>query len=68
MGAKIGVELAKRLVIFVVGSLVVEAGIEAAKNLLNGKTITGKKKEPRSQTYVDYKGRVILGTADYEVV
>lgn len=62
---------AKKLGLYIVGSLLIEGafyGIEVmTNNLRNGKTIFGKKIEPKKTTYVDHWQRIILGTNDYEV-
>ncbi len=68
MGGAIAKELGKRLLVFVVGSLIVEGACRAAKNKLNGKTVFGNEKKPKEETYVDWRGNVVLGTADGKVV
>lgn len=64
MAGSVGVELAKRLGIFVVGNLLLWGGGKLIKNKIEGKTLFGKKKDAKPNTYVDWKGNVILGTND----
>ena len=63
-----GISLAKKIGIAVIGDLIFYLGCKAVKNKLNGKTIFGRKIEPKQSTYVDWRGNVILGTDDGTVV
>lgn len=62
--AKIG----QKIVIFVIGSLIADCAIAAANNILEGKTIFGKKKKENKKNKMDWLGNVRLGSADYKVV
>ena len=64
-----GGQLAKKLGIALLGDLIFWLGCKAVKNKLEGKTIFGKKVESKKpETYVDWRGRIVLGTNDFEVV
>lgn len=60
-------ELGKRLTVFLIGNLLVWGISAGIGNMLEGKTFFGRKKEPRKDTYVDWKGNVHLGPTDYQV-
>ena len=66
MGA--GIQLAKKIGITIIGDLIFWLGCKAIKNKLDGKTVFGKKVDPKDDTYVDWKGNVILGQKDGMVV
>lgn len=59
-------QLGQKLLVFVIGSLIVDGICFAVTNVMEGKDIFGN--EPDSaKTRVDMKGRVHLGTDDYLV-
>ena len=59
-------QLGQKLLIFVIGSLIVDGICAATVNVMNGKDIFGRDPDPR-KTVVDAKGHVHLGTDDYQV-
>ena len=59
-------KLVQRIVVYVVGSLILECIIVGANNKLNGKTLTGKPLKNK-KTKVAWCGNVILGTDDYRI-
>lgn len=59
-------QFGKKLLVFVIGNLIVDGIIYAATNLMEGKDILGNKQET-VKTKVDMKGRVHLGTDDYQI-
>lgn len=61
---ELAVRVGKVLLVNVVGYFT----WKAIKNKFQGKTITGRDKPPRTDTYVDWHGNVILGTNDGMVV
>lgn len=63
--AGVGIQLAKRVGVALLADFLFYVGCKAVKNKANGKTIFGKKKEAKKDTYVDWKGNVILGTKDF---
>ena len=66
MGA--GAQLAKKVGYTIIGDLIFWLGCKAIKNKLDGKTIFGRKIDPKEETYVDWRGNVILGANDGQVV
>lgn len=66
---EVGKALAKKLVIFLAGSLLVRGGLKAIENKQNGKTLFGREKvDQKNKTYVDWQGNVRLGPSDGWVV
>lgn len=57
-------ELGKRLGIFLIGNLILWGVCGGLSNMMDGKTFFGRKKAPRNDTYVDWKGNVHLGPND----
>ena len=58
---------AKKLLVFVMGSLIADFAYSAITNIMDGKDILGNQIE-RKEHHVDPKGRVHLGTNDYQIV
>ena len=56
----------RAVLVFVVGSIVVNAGAKAVENLENGYDIFGKPREDRQQ--FDSFGNIKLKETDYQVV
>lgn len=65
-----GKELAKKIGLFLVGTIVAHGIGKVIDNLTDGKTWCGKKKqiEPKDETYIDVRGNIILGPHDGSVV
>lgn len=57
-------ELGKRLGIFLIGNLILWGVCGGLNNMMSGKTVFGKKKTPKKDTYVDWKGNIHLGPND----
>ena len=60
-------KLVGTLCLWIASSLIAKGVFAGIKNVMNGKDILGKKKVVRKETYVDYKGDVILGSNDYQI-
>ena len=58
--------LGQKLLVFVIGSLIVDGICAAVVNVMNGKDIFGNDIDS-NKTRVDMRGRVHLGTDDYSV-
>lgn len=59
-------KLGQKLLVFVIGSLIVDGICYVVTNLMDGKDIFGNEPDPK-KTRVDTKGRIHLGTEDYLV-
>jgi hypothetical protein len=59
-------ELGKKLLVFVLGSLVTTGILTAASNVMDGKDVLGR--EPKEKPRMDWKGYVHLNEKDYRVV
>jgi hypothetical protein len=57
---KMGKKIGKILLVNIIGYMI-WCGV---KNELDGKTLFGKKKEPKKKTYVDWNDNIHLGTED----
>lgn len=59
----------KKLGVFIVGNMILSGICYGVSNLMEGKDILGRKRRivPKKETYVDYKGRIIMGANDYQV-
>jgi hypothetical protein len=64
-----GVALAKKLGTVVLGELIAWGAVKILNNKIDGKTWNGKEKieKRKDDTYVDWHGNIILGTADGRV-
>ena len=60
-------KLGQSLLVYVIGSLLVEGIVLVVNNLMEGKDILGHEPDPK-KTRVDTNGKVHLGTDDYLVV
>lgn len=56
----------QKLLVFIIGSLIVDGIYYAMTNIMEGKDILGNEPDPK-KTRVDREGRVHLGTNDYLV-
>lgn len=59
-------KLGQRLLVFIVGSLIVDGIYYAISNVMDGKDILGHNID-RKETKVDWRGRIHLGENDYLV-
>jgi len=60
----------KSLGIFIVGNLILNMIYYGVSNLIDGKDVFGrrKKRSQQKETYMDWKGNIHMGTADYQIV
>lgn len=58
------VEIGKRLGVFIIGNLILWGVFNGLENIKDGKTFCGRKRKPKNETYVDWKGNVYLGPND----
>lgn len=61
---EIGLKIGKVILVNVIGYF----GWKMIKNKIQGKTVTGRDKPPREETYIDWHGNIVLGTQDGYVV
>lgn len=59
----IAIEACKKIIVGTIAIL----GLKAVDNVVNGKDILGRDPDP-SETRVDGKGDILLGTDDYKIV
>lgn len=59
---------AKKVGSFVVGSVISWCILKGVENKLDGKDVFGRKLKPKETTKVDWKGNIILGKRDFQII
>ena len=60
-------QFGKKVLIFMVQSLIAELAVFGIMNKLKGKTVTGRKPKPKKHNRLKWTGEVEMGTDEYNV-